>query len=300
MIYTVTLNPSVDYYMRVNGTLSSSVPNKISSCTFVPGGKGINVSGVLCALGVKSISVAPVGGKIGEFYKSLLEKSPLDCVFIDTGCETRINVKAGCIDTVYELNARGGELSDDAVNALFEKLSPIGKGDTVIISGSTPACKRCLYGEITSYAVKKGAAVVADTTGEDLLQAVKNGAFLIKPNEDELRELFEGDTVSSAEKLCDMGAELVCVSSGADGAYLIGKNVRYFCKAPKIDAENTVGAGDSLLAGFIYAYNDGKPLADCLKSGVAAGSCRVSTPAGRDFDKALYTRLYEGLTVCEI
>ncbi len=295
MIYTVTFNPSLDYHISLDSPLSSDIPNRVKATCFVPGGKGLNVSFALSALGADNTALCFSGGETGKMLENMLclRNQRFEC--INVPFPTRVNVKVSENEKMYELNASGDEVSEKHARALLARLDKLTSLDTVIFSGSTPPCGLDLYCEGINAAKKSGACVIADTTGEKLLKCAKLGAFLLKPNEHEIRELFgDGDIIKSAKKLCEFGAEYVLLSLGEKGAVLLSDTVEYRCKIPfKMPVLNTVGAGDSMLAGFVYAYKNGYSATDCLKAAVSAGSCKAYTPPEKPFDTELFEKLFE-------
>lgn len=295
MIYTVTFNPSLDYHMVLSSPLSENVPNRVKSPCFVPGGKGLNVSFALSALGADNTALCFSGGDTGKMLENMLSSRGQKYECVSVPFPTRVNVKVSENEKMYELNASGDEVSEKHARALLSRLDELTAGDTVIFSGSTPTCALDLYREGISRAKKSGACVIADTSGEKLLDCAMLGAFLLKPNEHEIRELFgNGDVIRSAKKLCSLGAEHVLLSLGENGAVLLSDNVEYRCGIPfKMPVLNTVGAGDSMLAGFVYAYKNGYSLPDCLRSAVSAGSCKAYTAPEKPFDVKLFEKLFE-------
>ncbi len=293
MIYTVTFNPSLDYYMTLSAPLSSDVPNRVKSPCFSAGGKGLNVSAVLSSLGCENTALLFSGGDTGKMLENMLADRGQKYESVSVTHPTRVNVKVSENEKTYELNASGGEVSESDARALLSKLDSVTADDTVVFSGSTPPCALDLYCEGITIAKKNGACVVADTTGKGLLKCAELGAFLLKPNEHEIRELFgQSDVIESAKKLCALGAEYVLLSLGEKGAVLLSDNVEYRCEIPfKMPVLNTVGSGDSMLGGFIYAYKNGKKTKDCLGYAVSAGTCNAYTSPDGVFDRELFEKL---------
>ncbi len=296
MIYTVTFNPSLDYHMTVYSAVCSDTPNRAENPCFKAGGKGINVSGVLGALGTDNTALCFLGGDTGKMLENMLISRGQKYERVEVPSPTRVNVKVSQQtdeQKTFEFNAKGGKITKEHTDCLLSKLERLNGNDTVIISGSTPPCEVDLYEVTVKFALSKGAVVICDTTGQSLIKCAKLGVFLLKPNEHEIRELFgEGDVINSARKLCDMGAEYVLLSLGEKGAVLLSDSAELKCGIPfEMPVYNTVSSGDSMLAGFVYAYNDGKTIPECLKFAVSAGSCNAYTKPEKPFDTALFEEL---------
>ncbi len=277
MIYTLTFSPAVDYVVDVDNLKIGAI-NRTKNEIFMPGGKGINVSIVLSNLGIKSKALGFVGGFSGEFIKDELKKKNIETDFVDVDGITRINMKIRSSEE-SAINGMGPILNDEDINKLVEKLKILNKEDYLIISGKIPASvSNNEFENILRVASENGARIVVDTEGKMLLTSLKYNPFLIKPNKEELEGLFNV-TINSdldievyAKKLLDKGAKNVIVSLGSDGAILVNNETVCKLAAPKGDAKNTVGAGDSLLAGFIYAYITSQDMQKALKFAIAAGS----------------------------
>lgn len=277
MIYTLTFSPAVDYIVDVDDLKIGAI-NRTKNEIFMPGGKGINVSIVLSNLGMKSKALGFVGGFSGEFIKDELKKKNIETDFVDVDGITRINMKIRSSEE-SAINGMGPILNDEDINKLVEKLKILNKEDYLVISGKIPASvSDAQFENILRVASENGARIVVDTEGKMLLTSLKYNPFLIKPNKEELEGLFN-ITINSdldievyAKKLLDKGAKNVIVSLGSDGAILVNNETVCKLAAPKGDAKNTVGAGDSLLAGFIYEYITSQDMQKALKFAIAAGS----------------------------
>lgn len=282
MVYTVTLNPALDYNMSVNGiSLGQTNRSKGENITF--GGKGLNVSYVLAQLGVESVALGFVAGFTGDELVRAVNSVGIktDFIRLPQG-NTRINVKLkGEVET--EINASGPIVDKKDVDLLFEKTDSLQAGDTLVLSGSVPpSVGSDIYQRIMQRLAGKGVRVVVDTSGEVLLNALKYKPFLIKPNVAELEETLKikigtsEDIIKAAKELQNLGAQNVLVSRGSLGAILIDdKQQSYIASAPKIVSKNTVGAGDSMLAGFIAGVEKGYDYA--LKLGIASGSASAAS-----------------------
>ncbi|WP_100406344.1 1-phosphofructokinase [Bacillus solitudinis] len=275
MIYTVTLNPAVDYFVHVDKFQLGHV-NRSTHEDKAPGGKGINVSRVLKRLGHQSEALGFIGGFTGEYVKKTIETEGITTSFIQVNGDTRINVKMKS-DTETELNGTSPVLTESNVAALKEQLRGLTSEDTLVLAGSVPnTLSEDIYNELMSSA--KGVKVFMDTSGIALKHAVKAKPSFIKPNHHELSELFDVEFTSPDEaipyvkKLVDSGIEYVLVSFAGDGAVLGTKGKLLFANTPKGVVRNSVGAGDSTVAGFLAARLEGMSLPDSFRFAVASGS----------------------------
>lgn len=279
MIYTVTFNPALDYVMRMPSFLPGET-NRAQGEELQVGGKGINVSYILGELGQESVALGFLAGDVGELLRQRVEKMGVktDFVTLPAG-ETRINVKVkGQVET--ELNGRGPDIPPQSLEALLTKLDALKEGDTLVLSGSVPvSLSGHTYEDILKRLDRRGVRCVVDATGELLLNALPYHPFLVKPNHQELgetvgRELAPDDIPAlsaAARELRERGAENVMVSLGKHGALLAAADGEiYVQKAPTGALKNSVGAGDSTVAGFLTAWDKG--YAEALRLAVAAGS----------------------------
>ncbi|WP_226665973.1 1-phosphofructokinase [Metabacillus litoralis] len=277
MIYTVTLNPSVDYITEVT-QFELGALNRTASDTKFPGGKGINVSRVMKRLGVESNALGFVGGFTGEYVKEFLTKENIQTSFIRVKGDTRINIKLKTgIET--EINGLGPSISDTELAKFLEIFQKMEKEDIVVLAGSIPGTlPTTIYNEIISICREKDIKVVADVSGEALREIITEKPFLIKPNHHELGELFETQITSMkealyyGEKLVDQGVEHVIVSLAEKGAILVTKNNHYIANVPKGKVLNSVGAGDSVVGGFMSAISKNHLTEEAFRIGVASGS----------------------------
>lgn len=278
MIYTVTFSPAIDYVMDLDQFNIGDINRSISE-SFLPGGKGINVSIVLSNLGAKTVATGFLGGFVGEYIKSELNKLNITSDFIDVDGITRINVKIRSNEETA-INGQGPHISDEDVEKLINKLQNIKENDFLVISGAIPkTLPSDTYEKILSRLKNKNIKIVVDCTKDTLLKTLSYNPFMIKPNKEELEEVLNCKINDDIElerqvtKLIELGAENVIVSLGKDGAFIKGKNIQALkIKAPNGKVVNTVGAGDSLVAGFLYEYERTGNLIDSLKVGVATGS----------------------------
>ena len=277
MVYTVTFNPAIDYVVHT-GEMKLGATNRSEREEMYFGGKGINVSIVLRELGIDSKALGFTAGFTGEAIEKGLADAGIntDFVRLETG-NSRINVKIKASEET-ELNGQGPDIDDKAISALFEKLDRLSDGDTLVLAGSIPSSLPSdIYERILERLSGRNIRVVVDATKDLLLNVLKYKPFLIKPNNHELGEMF-GVTLNSdeeietyARKLQEMGAVNVLISMAGDGAMLIdeyGKMHR--CGVCKGEVKNSVGAGDSMVAGFTAGVINGD-YEYALKLGTAAG-----------------------------
>ena len=279
MIYTVTLNPSIDYVINLK-SLNIGQINRVNSENVYPGGKGINVSRVLKTLGYDNVATGFISGFTGDFIiNSLCELDvKSDFIKLNNGF-TRINVKIKSNEET-EINGGGPHISDEKLKELFDKLSYLKEDDILILAGSIPSTlSDDLYEKIIKHVENNKVKVVVDATKNLLLNVLKYNPFLIKPNNHELEEIFNvkldnlNDIITYAKKLQEMGARNVLVSMGEDGALLITENGQVLISnAPNGRVINSVGAGDSMVAGFICGYLNSNSYEEALKLGSASGS----------------------------
>ena len=279
MIYTITFNPALDYISQVNNFEIGKI-NRTEKEKILPGGKGLNVSTVLKNLGIKSTALGFIAGFTGEELKRNIEQRGIktDFIKVKKGI-TRINVKISSKEETA-LNGNGPDIATEDINELLEKIEQINSKDTVILAGNIPKCiNNDIYEIICKKLECKKVRFVVDATKELLMNVLKYKPFLIKPNKEELEETFKEkietkeDIIVHAKKLQEMGAQNVLISLGGEGAILVTKeNKEYFLNAPKGKVLNTVGAGDSMVAGFIAGYEKSGEFEYAFKMGVATGS----------------------------
>lgn len=284
MIYTITFNPALDYITQVENFKTGEI-NRTKTETILPGGKGLNVSIVLKNLGIENTALGFVAGFTGEELIKKLESQGVktDFVKVKEGI-TRINVKISSLNNnkVEEtaLNGMGPQITKENIDELLKKINNMIASDFVILSGNIPKnLENNIYEKICKILKEKGITFIVDSTQDLLINVLKYNPFLIKPNKEELEETVKcnihtkEDIINSAKTLQEMGAQNVLVSLGNDGAILITKEGEtYFSEAPKGQVINTVGAGDSMVAGFLAGYYKTKDYEYALKMGVSAGS----------------------------
>lgn len=279
MNYTITFNPAVDLVIRVPEVNLGDL-NRSTTEEYVAGGKGINMSVVLNRLGQETIATGFLGGFSGEFIKSELRKEGIEPDFVEVEGITRINVKLKSqLET--EINASGPTVKSEQFNALLSKLkSSVTKEDTIFLAGNaSPGLGSSHYQAIAKLAQDIGAKFVLDSNKDLLTSCLSFKPFLIKPNEQELAEIFEveinseADIVHYVQELQDRGARNVIVSRGGDGSLLVTENGEvYRANVPDGELVNSVGAGDSMVAGFMAAFNTTGDYKESLRQGAASGS----------------------------
>ena len=279
MIYTVTFNPSLDYIVSIKD-FELGKTNRTVAEQMLAGGKGINVSTVLKNLGINNVALGFVAGFTGREIERMTRESGIICNFItlEQGC-SRINVKMKDFDGT-EVNGMGPVIDEDAVGRLMELLGSLTKGDTLVLAGSIPSCMSdSIYRDIMSELNDKGINFVVDATKDLLMNVLEFHPFLIKPNKHELGEIFgvelktRDSVVPFAKNLQEMGAKNVLVSMAGEGAVLLDENENVFMlPAPKGTLVNAVGAGDSMVAGFIAGWTETQDSYHAFKMGVSAGS----------------------------
>ena len=279
MIYTITFNPALDYISQVENFEIGKI-NRTKTEKILPGGKGLNVSTVLKNLGIESTALGFIAGFTGEELKRSIEEKGIktDFIKVEKGI-TRINVKISSNEETA-LNGNGSEITEEDINRLLEKIEKITKEDMVILAGNIPRCiNNDIYEIICKTLEKNNVTFVVDATKELLMNVLKYKPFLIKPNKEELEETFKEkietkeEIIVHAKKLQQMGAQNVLISLGGEGAILVTtEGKEYYSKAPKGKVLNTVGAGDSMVAGFIAGYKQSGDFEQAFKMGIATGS----------------------------
>lgn len=279
MIYTVTFNPCLDYIVGVED-FQLGMTNRTCSEQMFAGGKGINVSIVLKNLGIESTALGFIAGFTGEEIRRKVEKMGITSEFIqlENGF-SRINIKLKSIDGT-EINGTGPSIGNEELERLLKKLDTLKKGDVLILAGSIPASlPDSIYSDIMERLEEKEVMIVVDATKDLLVNVLKYHPFLIKPNNHELGDIFgveirERDQVAPyAKKLQEMGARNVLVSMAGKGAVLLAEDGSvYESPAPKGKLINAVGAGDSMVAGFMAGYLETKNYEQAFRMGIAAGS----------------------------
>lgn len=277
MIYTVTLNPAIDYVIRLERVETGSV-NRMDSDDKYAGGKGINVSRVLKRLGYDNTATGFLGGFTGQFIKDGLLAEGIQTNFVAVDQDTRINIKIKA-DQETEINGLGPVVTDAQLAELEAILAGLTEEDTVVFAGSAPASLgNQVYNRLIPVAKKAGAEVVCDFEGQTLLDSLAHQPLLVKPNNHELEAIFGvtlnglADVEKYARQILAKGAKNVIISMAGDGALLVTPEAAYFAKPIKGTVKNSVGAGDSMVAGFTGEFVHSQDPIEALKWGVACGT----------------------------
>lgn len=279
MIYTVTFNPSLDYIVSVDN-FTCGIVNRTTDEIIFPGGKGINVSMVLKNLGFENTALGFLAGFTGKRIQELLEEKGVrtDFISVEKGI-SRINVKLRSREET-EINGQGPAIAEMDIKKLYEKLDTLSDGDILVLAGSIPdVMPGSMYMDIMKHLQNKDLKIVVDATKDLLVNVLQYHPFLIKPNNHELGEIFgvkignKADVITYAKKMQEKGARNVLVSMAGDGAVLVAEDGSIFrSEAPKGKVVNSVGAGDSMVAGFIAGYLENGSYEKAFQVGVCTGS----------------------------
>lgn len=277
MIYTISLNPAIDYIVELDSLIEGEL-NKSKRDKKISGGKGIMVSKLLKTIGIESVNIGFIGGHTGNIIIDDLGQKAIGERFTRINGDTRINIKLKT-DIETEINSEGPRISQAEKSEFMDLIKTLEKDDFVVISGSIPkSISDLFYSEIIEVLQRKAINFAIDTRGKSLYDSFKYRPLLIKPNRLELEELFDRsiksleDIVSYGHKCLELGCENVIVSMGKDGAIFISENERYYGKAIEGKLINSVGAGDSMLAGFIGGLERGYTKRESFKLAVASGT----------------------------
>jgi 1-phosphofructokinase len=298
MIYTVTLNPSLDYIVEVEDLTLGDL-NRTKNESKFPGGKGINVSRLLQRMGVTSRALGFVGGFTGLYIKNYLKMEGIETNFVEVNEDTRINVKLKSTSET-EVNAKGPTIQEVDFRKLQEQISELTSEDTLVLAGSIPSSMELnTYEKLVSICHNNQTKFVVDAEGDLLKKVLPFKPFLIKPNHHELGELFNTsfstaeEVVPYARKLVELGAENVIVSLAGEGAVLVNREVAYLSNVPKGEVKSSVGAGDSMVAGFLAKYTETKEIEEAFRYSVASGSATAFSIglATKEKIENLYTKV---------
>ena len=277
MIYTVTLNPSIDFLVRLPEFKVGEV-NRMTSDDKFPGGKGINVSRILARIESNSTAFGFLGGFTGDFIKEKLQAEAIVTDFVKIAADTRINVKIKS-DIESEINGAGPEISEAERAQFFDKLAVLTPSDIVVLAGSAPASLgQDFYLDVINEIKAQGAEFVIDIEGDVLVKSLANQPLVVKPNNHELGAIYgvEFETVEElipyGHKLLSDGAKYAMISMAGDGALLFADGKTYFAKAVKGVVKNSVGAGDSMIAGFVGEFAKSHDAVKAFRQGVACGT----------------------------
>ncbi|VPV65164.1 fructose-1-phosphate kinase [Streptococcus pneumoniae] len=298
MIYTVTLNPSIDYIVRLEQVQVGSV-NRMDSDDKFAGGKGINVSRVLKRLGIPNTATGFIGGFTGKFITDTLAEEEIETRFVQVAEDTRINVKIKA-DQETEINGTGPNVDAAQLEELKAILSSLTAEDTVVFAGSSAKnLGNVIYKDLISLTRQTGAQVVCDFEGQTLIDSLDYQPLLVKPNNHELGAIFgvKLESLDEIEKyareLLAKGAQNVIISMAGDGALLVTSEGAYFAKPIKGTVKNSVGAGDSMVAGFTGEFVKSKDAVESFKWGVACGTATTFSDdlATAEFIKETYEKV---------
>jgi len=286
-IITITFSPCIDKSTSV----PALIPERKLKCTspkLEPGGGGINVARAIKKLGGEATAIFPSGGYTGKFFNHLLEKEGVPAVIIESANETRENIIVVDESTndQYRFGMPGTELKESEWKQCLKAVEEIKDAEFIIASGSLPpGVPMDIYAQLGKICKIKKAKFIADTCGEALTQAVKEGVYLLKPNLGELSELagIERIDINNVERIArevilTHNCEVIVVSLGAGGALLVTADETHRAIPPEVDRKSTVGAGDSMVAGIVYSLAGGKNLKEALRYGVACGTAATMNP----------------------
>lgn len=302
MIYTVTFNPALDYLMYVDELQSNDINRTVGEQLFY-GGKGINVSVILSRLGIENKALGFLAGFSGHQLEEMLDADSIDndFVYLKKGY-TRINVKIKSSKEI-DINANGPEIDCDDIDALFQKLEALQKGDCLVLAGSIPnTLPNNIYEKILDRLKDKGIDFVVDATGDLLKNVLKYKPLMVKPNHHELGEIFGveittlDDIKLYGKKLQEMGAKNVLVSRGKNGAALLDENGKLHT-TQNVEGKivSSVGCGDSMVAGFLAGYYKSGDYSYALKLGSACGNATAFSPnlaTKEEIDKMLQNEIF--------
>jgi 1-phosphofructokinase len=288
MIYTLTINPALDYIIEIQNFKLSNI-NRSEKEYIFPGGKGINVSIVLKELGIDSTALGFIGGFTGTEIENKVQKYGVKTDFVNVNVNegiSRINVKIETESEETAINGKGPYISSGYIDLLYEKIRQIKKGDILVLSGSVAeGVEEDIYQKICHELQKNEVKIIVDARGNLLLKTLEYKPFLIKPNQEELEEIFntkitnKEQVIQLAKELQIKGAKNVLVSMGSEGAIFLSENGEVFKRKACVVKEriNTVGAGDSMIAGFIAGYKLSSKYEEALDMGIAAATATTAS-----------------------
>ena len=286
MIYTVTLNPALDRTITVKKLFEDDTTRVLSEKLYA-GGKGIDVSRVIRELGGQSVALGLVGGYDGLHLEGLLINAGVMTDFTRISAETRTNIilKEEETKNQFVISASGPPISPTEIGELYHNVLQLQSVDYLVLSGSLPkGVTPNVYGQLILAGIKKEAFIVLDTDGKALKESINYGPTLIKPNRHELSRLAgkdlssEKDILNACEKVHGLGIEYILVSRGKEGLILSTRENKIKAFAPPVEVDSTVGAGDSVVAGFVKAHSQGEELTECVRLACAAGTATAKTP----------------------
>lgn len=304
MIYTVTLNPALDYFMHYEELALGEV-NRTGKTQISAGGKGIMESRMLCLIGAKSKALGFLGGFSGQYIKDFLNENQIDSDFTEIEDLTRINVKLKSQENETSLDAAGPKLQESEINHFLEKFDHLKKDDIVVFAGTIPkSLGEDFYERLIAKVQKQKATFVMDVDGQKLLDSLPAHPLLIKPNREELEAIFETSfknneqIIPYGQKLLEMGAQNVIVSMAGDGALLFTNEKVYFAQGIKGELKNSIGAGDSTVAGFLAEYSQSKDPLLAFRQAIACGTSKAFSDDMPS--RAFLEEIYKKVNISEV
>ena len=304
MIYTVTLNPALDYFMNYEELALGEV-NRTGKTQISAGGKGIMESRMLSLVGAKSKALGFLGGFSGQYIKDFLNENQIDSDFTEIEDLTRINVKLKSQENETSLDAAGPKLQESEINHFLEKFDHLKEDDIVVFAGTIPkSLGEDFYERLIAKVQKQKATFVMDVYGQKLLDSLPAHPLLIKPNREELEAIFETSfknneqIIPYGQKLLEMGAQNVIVSMAGDGALLFTNEKVYFAQGIKGELKNSIGAGDSTVAGFLAEYSQSKDPLLAFRQAIACGTSKAFSDDMPS--RAFLEEIYKKVNISEV
>ncbi|AUS69425.1 MULTISPECIES: 1-phosphofructokinase [Lactococcus] len=304
MIYTVTLNPALDYFMNYEELALGEV-NRTGKTQISAGGKGIMESRMLSLVGAKSKALGFLGGFSGQYIKDFLNENQIDSDFTEIEDLTRINVKLKSQENETSLDAAGPKLQESEINHFLEKFDHLKEDDIVVFAGTIPkSLGEDFYERLIDKVQKQKATFVMDVDGQKLLDSLPAHPLLIKPNREELEAIFETSfknneqIIPYGQKLLEMGAQNVIVSMAGDGALLFTNEKVYFAQGIKGELKNSIGAGDSTVAGFLAEYSQSKDPLLAFRQAIACGTSKAFSDDMPS--RAFLEEIYKKVNISEV
>jgi 1-phosphofructokinase len=304
MIYTVTLNPALDYFMNYEELALGEV-NRTGKTQISAGGKGIMESRMLSLIGAKSKALGFLGGFSGQYIKDFLNENQIDSDFTEIEDLTRINVKLKSQENETSFDAAGPKLQESEINHFLEKFDHLKEDDIVVFAGTIPkSLGEDFYERLIAKVQKQKATFVMDVDGQKLLDSLPAHPLLIKPNREELEAIFETSfknnepIIPYGQKLLEMGAQNVIVSMAGDGAILFTNEKVYFAQGIKGELKNSIGAGDSTVAGFLAEYSQSKDPLLAFRQAIACGTSKAFSDDMPS--RAFLEEIYKKVNISEV
>lgn len=299
MIYTVTLNPALDYFMNYE-EISLGQVNRTDKTQVSAGGKGIMESRMLSLLGVENTALGFLGGFSGQHIKDFLAENGVLTAFTEIDGLTRINMKLKTNQEETSFDAAGPDLAEKEIRAFIEQFEHLTAADIVVFAGTIPkSLGEDFYERLIKKVQSSGAQFVIDIDGQKLLNTLAYQPLLIKPNREELEQIFgknfqnKEEIIPYGKKLLEMGAQQVIVSMAGDGALLFTENEIYFAQGIKGELKNSIGAGDSTVAGFLAEYSKSKDALKAFYQAIACGTAKAFSDdmPTKEFLKEIYNKV---------